>query len=51
MFRPENGPKRLLLSITENCTTLIEQTQTKPKETLEVELSLSHHSSQSEDPG
>ena len=35
MIRPENQPEYLLISITKNCQTLIEQTKTKPQETLE----------------
>ena len=37
MIRPKNKTKGLLLSITKNCETLIEQTE-KPEETLEVKL-------------
>ena len=36
--RPRNDTKDLLLSITENCDTLIEQTHRKTEETLEVKL-------------
>ena len=35
MIRPKNETEDLLLSITKNCETLIEQTHRKPKETLE----------------
>ena len=38
MIRPKNGTEDLLLSITKNCETLIEQTHTKPQETLELKL-------------
>ena len=38
MIRPENETEDLLLSITKNCETLIEQTHTKPQETLELKL-------------
>ena len=34
MIRPKNGTEDLLLSITTNCETLIEQTHRKPEETL-----------------
>ena len=34
MIRPKNQTEDLLLSITKNCETLIEQTHTKPQETL-----------------
>ena len=37
MIRPENETEDLLLSITKNCETLIEQTHRKPEETLEFE--------------
>ena len=35
MIRPKNETEDLLLSITENCETLIRQTHGKPEETLE----------------
>ena len=35
MIRPKNETEGLLLSITKNCETLIEQTHRKPEETLE----------------
>ena len=35
MIRTKNQTEALLLSITKNCETLIEQTHTKPEETLE----------------
>ena len=38
MVRPKNGTVIILLSITKNCETLIEQTHTKPQETLEFKL-------------
>ena len=38
MTRPKNGTEDLLLSITKNCETLIEQTHRKAEETLEVEM-------------
>ena len=38
MIRPKNETEHLLLSITENCETLIEQTHTKPQETLEFKM-------------
>ena len=38
MIRPKNETEDLLLSITENCETLIEQTHTKPEETLEFKM-------------
>ena len=37
-IRPKNETKDLLLSITKNCETLIEQTHAKPKETLEFKM-------------
>ena len=36
MIRPKNETEDLLLLITKNCETLIEQTHTKPQETLEI---------------
>ena len=35
MVRPKNEIEGLLLSISENCETLIKQTHRKPEETLE----------------
>ena len=38
MIRPENETEDLLLSITENCETLIDQTHRNAEETLEFKL-------------
>ena len=38
MIRPKNQTEDILLSITKNCETLIEQTHTKPQETLEFKM-------------
>ena len=38
MIQPKNETEDLLLSITKNCETLIEQTHTKPQETLEFKM-------------
>ena len=38
VIRPKNETEDLLLSITKNCETLIEQTHTKPQETLEFKM-------------
>ena len=38
MIKPKNETEDLLLSITKNCETLIEQTHTKPQETLEFKM-------------
>ena len=38
MIRPKNGREDFLLSITKNCETLIQQTHTKPQETLEFKM-------------
>ena len=38
MITPKNETKNLLLSITKNCETLIEQTHRKPEETLEIKM-------------
>ena len=38
MIRPKNQTEDLLLFITKNCETLIEQTHTKPQETLEFKM-------------
>ena len=39
MFQPKNKSKALLLSINENCETLIKQTPRKAEQTLEFNLS------------
>ena len=39
MIRPKNETEELLLSITKNFQMLIEQTHTKPKETLDLKWS------------
>ena len=41
MIRPKNQTEDLLLSITKNCETLIEQIHTKPQETLEFKMNKS----------
>ena len=41
MIRPKNENEDLLLSITKNCETLIEQTHRKPEETLEFKMTKS----------
>ena len=41
IIRPKNETKNLLLSITKNCETLIEQTHTKSQETLEFKMTKS----------
>ena len=38
MIRPKNETEDLLLSITKNCETLIEQTHRKPEETMEFKV-------------
>ena len=38
MIKPKNETEDLLLSITKNCETLIEQTHRKPEETLEFKM-------------
>ena len=38
MIQPKNETEDLLLSITKNCETLIQQTHTKPQETLEFKM-------------
>ena len=38
MIRPKNETEDLLLSVTKNCETLIQQTHTKPEETLEFKM-------------
>ena len=38
MIRPKTQTEDLLLSITKNCVTLVEQTHTKPQETLEFKM-------------
>ena len=44
IIRPENETENLLLSITKNCETLIEQTHRKPEETLEFKMNKSRES-------
>ena len=44
MIRPKNETDSLLLSITKNCETLIEQTLRKPEETLEFKMNKSRES-------
>ena len=44
MIRPKNETENLLLSITKNCETLIEQTLRKPEETLEFKMNKSRES-------
>ena len=41
MIRPKNETEDLLLSVTKNCETLIEQTHRKPEETLEFKMNKS----------
>ena len=38
MIRPKNQTEDLLFSITNDCETLIEQTHTKPQETLDFKM-------------
>ena len=38
MIQPKNETENLLLSVTKNCETLVEQTHTKPQETLEFKM-------------
>ena len=38
LIRPKNETEDLLLSITKNCETLIEQTHRKPEKTLEFKM-------------
>ena len=38
MIRPKNKTEDLLLSITKNCETNINQTHTRPEETLELKM-------------
>ena len=38
MIQPKNETENLLLSITKNCKTLVEQTHRKPEETLEFKM-------------
>ena len=38
MIQPKNQTEDLLLSITKNCETLINQTHGKPEETLEFKM-------------
>ena len=59
MIRPKNETEDLLLSITTNCETLIEQTHREAEETLEFKMgqskqtfrSISNHQSQLKDLG
>ena len=44
MIRPKNETDSLLLSITKNCETLIEQTHRKPEEILEFKMNKSRES-------
>ena len=44
MIRPKNQTEDLLLSITKNCETIIEQTHRKPEETLEFKMNKSRES-------
>ena len=44
MIRPNNETEDLLLSITENCETLIEHTHRKSEETLEFKMNKSRES-------
>ena len=41
MIQPENKTEDLLVSITKNCETLIEETHTKPQDTLEYKMTQS----------
>ena len=38
MIRPKNETENLLLSVTKNCETLIQETHTKAQETLEFKM-------------
>ena len=38
MIRPKTETEDLILSITKNCQTLVQQTHRKPKETLEFKM-------------
>ena len=38
MIRPKNDTEDLILSITKNCETLIDQTHRKPEETLQIKM-------------
>ena len=38
MIQPKNETENLLLSITKNCETLVQQTHRKPEETLEFKM-------------
>ena len=38
MIRSKNETEGLLISVTKNCQTLIDQTHTKPEETLEFKI-------------
>ena len=44
MIRPKNQTEDLLLSITKNCETIIEQTHRKPEQTLEFKMNKSRES-------
>ena len=46
IFKPKTETEDLLLSITKNCETLIDQTHKKPQETLEFKLTKSRESFQ-----
>ena len=50
MIRPKNETEDLLLSITKNCQTLIEQTHRKAEETLEFKMAKSRETFQSKPP-
>ena len=41
MIRPKNKTEDMLISITKNCETLIDQTHRKAEETLEIKLNKS----------
>ena len=41
MFMPKSETEDIILSMTKNCATLIEQTQTKPQEPVEFHLTQS----------
>ena len=44
MFKPRNETADLLLSITKDCGSLLDETHKKPEETLELRLSKSRES-------
>ena len=50
MIRPKNETEDLLLSITKNCETLIEQTHRKAEETLEYKMNKSRETFHSKPP-